>query len=150
MKPKDWFTETFTYLLALLFCYTALSKMVDFGRFNWEISNQPFAHWLRPIIIYGLPVIELVTTFLILRIKTRQIGFYCSAVLMFVFTIYVSLVTFHYYNRIPCSCAGVFHAMSWPQHLIFNIIFMAMAILGILLNSNQSQGQNSNHKSIAH
>jgi putative oxidoreductase len=139
MRLKDWLLEIFTYLLALLFFYTALSKLFDFRRFVWEIGNQPFEHWLRPILIYGLPTIELITVYLLLKSKTRQQGFYLSSLLMFAFTIYVALVTFNYYNRVPCSCAGVFHAMSWPQHLIFNILFTMIAISGIVLNSSKSK-----------
>jgi putative oxidoreductase len=148
MRPKEWMLEIFTYLLALLFFYTALSKLIDFKRFIWEIGNQPYEHWIRPVLIYGLPTIELLTTFLLLRPKTRQKGFYISAILMIVFTMYVAFVTFNYYNRVPCSCAGVFRAMSWPQHLIFNIFFTIIAIISIVLNSSKSKISKNQHNSV--
>jgi putative oxidoreductase len=148
MRLKDWLLEIFTYLLALLFFYTALSKIIDFKRFVWEIGNQPFEHWLRPILIYGLPTIELIVVYLLLNLKTRQQGFYLSSVLMFIFTIYVAMVTVNYYNRVPCSCAGVFHAMSWQQHLIFNIFFTIVAIIGIVLNSSKSKNSKNHLNSV--
>jgi putative oxidoreductase len=135
MRTKDWLLEIFTYLLALLFLYTAFSKLIDFKRFVWEIDNQPFGHWLTKLLIYGLPVIELVAVGLLLKPKLRKKGLYLSAILMFTFTGYVALVTFNYYNRVPCSCAGVFHVMTWPQHLIFNVAFTFIAIYSIYLNS---------------
>lgn len=137
MRFKDWISEVSTYLLALLFFYTALSKIIDFQRFVWEIGNQRFEHWLGQVLIYGLPAVELLATFLLLNLKIRQWGFYLSALLMTVFTLYVALITFHYYHRVPCSCAGVFHAMSWPQHLVFNILFLFITLTGSFLNSTR-------------
>lgn len=139
MRFKDWLLEAFTYLLALLFLYTALSKLVDFKHFIWEIGNQPFDHCLRPFLIYGLPTVELLATFLLLKLQTRRLGFYLSALLMTLFTLYVALITFHYYPRVPCSCAGVFHAMSWPQHLIFNLLFLFISIAGVFLDTTSNK-----------
>lgn len=133
MKKSQWLYEMFTYLLALLFFFTALSKLFDFRHFVREINNQVFPKQLTSILIIALPAIELITTFLLLRVKYRIGGLWLSLVLMTAFTIYVALVTFHFFPRVPCACAGVFKHMSWPGHLIFNIVFTLIAAAGIWL-----------------
>ena len=136
MKKSLWLSEIFTYLLALLFLYTALSKIFDFRHFVRSINNQPFDNSYTPFLVYFLPGIELLAVILLLRTKTRIKGLWLSLVLMSVFTIYVALVTFHFYNRVPCSCAGVFQKMNWPQHLIFNMAFTIMAAISIWQESH--------------
>lgn len=135
MKKSQWLSEIFTYLLALLFLFTALSKLFDFRHFIRSINNQPFDNSYTPFLVYFLPGIELLAVLLLIRVKTRVPGLWLALGLMTVFTIYVALVTFHFYNRVPCSCAGVFQKLSWPQHLIFNMAFTMMAAIAIWLEA---------------
>jgi phage shock protein PspC (stress-responsive transcriptional regulator) len=39
-------------------------------------------------------------------------------------------------ERLPCSCGGVLQQLSWKQHLIFNLFFLLLAVVGIVLESN--------------
>ena len=36
---------------------------------------------------------------------------------------------------IPCSCGGVLEKMSWNEHLIFNIAFVVLGLVAILLQN---------------
>lgn len=135
MRPQQWLYEIFSYLLASLFLYTALSKALDFQEFTKEINNQNFSKAYTPFLVYSLPTIELIVTLLLLWPKMRLWGLYLSSFLMIAFTLYVALVTFHFYDRLPCACAGVFKHMTWPQHLLFNISFTLIAIGGLLLGT---------------
>src|SRR5690606_12191987 len=38
-----------------------------------------------------------------------------------------------YSDFIPCSCGGVLEKMGWTEHLVFNISFIVLAFVGILL-----------------
>jgi hypothetical protein len=53
--------------------------------------------------------------------------------LMSLFTIYTILVLSHFYDYVPCSCGGVIRRLTWPQHLFFNLFFVALSTLGIIL-----------------
>jgi len=140
-RQPQWFIETAAALLALLFLFTAASKLMDMRHFIRQIDNQPFDNSFTPFLVTGLPVTELVATLLLFIPKMRFSGFWLSAILMTAFTIYVALVTFHFFDHVPCACAGVFNRMTWTQHLIFNLIFTGVAITGAIL---QTRKQNSN------
>ena len=131
MKKTPWLAEMAAYLLALLFLYTALSKLFDFRHFIRAINNQPFDNRYTPVLVVAIPLAEILTGILLLVPKSRLAGFSLSSILMLVFTMYVGLVTFHFYDRVPCGCAGVFQRMSWPEHLVFNVLFLLLSVLGL-------------------
>jgi len=35
--------------------------------------------------------------------------------------------------KLPCSCGGVIQKMTWGQHVIFNLFFTLLALVGIWL-----------------
>jgi putative oxidoreductase len=65
--------------------------------------------------------------------RTRLAGFYASLALMIVFTIYTGIILLHFFRYIPCSCGGVIKKLTWKQHLVFNLFFVVLSILGIIL-----------------
>lgn len=137
MKRRQWLLEICAFFLAVLFLYTGLSKAIDLEKFRKEINNQPFDDILTPYLTLGIPLIELILTILILWPRTRLWGFYVSFLLMAVFTTYVALVTFNFYERMPCGCATAFEKLSWPEHLIVNTFFTAVAATGVSLERKQ-------------
>ncbi|MET1055512.1 MAG: MauE/DoxX family redox-associated membrane protein [Pedobacter sp.] len=139
MKAKHWITELIIFLLAALFIYTAVDKLLQYNRFVWQLDNQPFDKRLRPILAPALPAVELLLTILLLWRKTSLIGLYGAAILLSIFTIYIALVTFKFYERIPCSCATAFENLSWPVHLLINTVFLSIAVIGIRLAKQQSE-----------
>jgi uncharacterized membrane protein YphA (DoxX/SURF4 family) len=143
MKKYQWLYELIIYLLALLFLYTAFSKLVDMRHFVRAIHNQPFPRIVDPILIVGVPIIEIIAGIALLRMKSRTFGLYLSMILMLAFSIYVGLAVFHVFNRVPCGCAGVFQAMSWPTHLIFNLMYLGLAIAGLIIESKEGNTLNS-------
>jgi len=36
------------------------------------------------------------------------------------------------FDRIPCSCGGIIAKLSWGQHLVFNLIFLGLALIGFM------------------
>lgn len=140
MKTKQWLLEIIVFLLAGLYFYTAVSKLIDFKRFTWQINNQPFDNQLTTLLTYVLPAIELLITVLLLWPKTTLKGLYGSAVLMTVFTSYIALVTFNFYDRVPCACATAFEYLSWPQHLVLNFVFLLLSLFGTYLKRKQPIG----------
>lgn len=132
MKTREYIREIITYLLILLFLYTAVNKGANIGRFYGEINNQPFDNRLTPFLTYGIPAAELLIAALIAWPPTRLKGCYAYTVVMIIFTIYVALITFGYYPRRPCGCAGVIENLSWPGHLVFNCIFTLLGAAAIV------------------
>lgn len=126
------FLEIICFLFILLFSYAAISKLWDFNVFKIQLGQSPlltaFAGWVS----WGIPIIELVTALLLAIPKYRLVALYAALGLMSLFTLYI-IAVLKFSNFVPCSCGGILERMGWQEHLIFNSVFVILAILGILL-----------------
>ncbi len=143
MKAKEWILEISAYLSALLFLYTAASKLIDLDKFRGQISNQVFDEVYTPWLTYGIPLAEIIVVVLLVWPRMRKIGFPAFTFLMILFTGYVTLVIFGYYDRVPCGCSSAFEHLSWPWHLAVNVIFTALGITGIILQQKENKSLGS-------
>jgi putative oxidoreductase len=119
-----------TYALFFLFVYTSLSKLMAYDYYLYDLSRSPLLGKYSTIIATLLPVTELLIAGLLLPDKTRKTGFIAALVLLAIFTAYVSYVLIFTTSR-PCTCGGIIRQLSWPGHLLFNILFLILTILGI-------------------
>ncbi len=51
---------------------------------------------------------------------------------MVMFTAYIVLIT-RFSDYVPCSCGGVLEKLSWDQHLVFNIGFVVLGFMAIVI-----------------
>jgi len=126
--------QLISILLITLWVYTALSKSMDIGLFKSQLTRQPFPSSWAPMLVWFLPIIELLTASLLMFTKTRKAGMLLSFLLMLVFTGYVALAVIGYWENIPCSCGGVLNQLGWKDHLWFNLFFTALAGTGVYLS----------------
>src|SRR5699024_2242466 len=91
-----------TYLLALLFIYTGVSKLLDIGIFQSQIAQSAMLAPYAKVLAWVVPIVELILAGLLLISRTRVWGLMGSAVLMLGFTIYVYLI-WTYSPTLPCS-----------------------------------------------
>lgn len=125
--------EFITFLLVLLFMYTAISKLIDYRIFRTQLSKSPFLTDFAGILYWILPVAEILIAVALTIKKTRLFGLYCSLFLMTSFTVYIyAMLNFSY--DLPCSCGGVISKMDWNTHLWFNITYTLLALSGILFS----------------
>ncbi|MEJ4088627.1 DoxX family protein [Galbibacter orientalis] len=147
-KHTGLITEIISYLFILLFVYAALTKLLDFENFRIQLGQAPmlsvYAGWL----VWIVPISEILTAFLLLNKNTRYIGLLTSLVLMVMFTTYIYIIL-NYASNIPCSCGGVLEKMGWKTHLIFNLSFIFIASLAIIVYRNRYYKNKSKHKSYA-
>ena len=136
MKRK-FVVELVSFLLMSLFLYAAFSKWLAFGAYKNDIDNQPFPNWITPWIIYTLPPLEVIITLALMFERTRTIGLYASLILMSAFSIYTATVLLNFFDYIPCSCGGIVKDLSWTNHLILNLFFVSISVLGIILRKNK-------------
>lgn len=122
--------EIIITLYIILFLYTGISKLMDYSFFKEQIAISPILAPIAKPIAWGLPWIEFLVTVLLLVPRWRLKGLVASAVLMFLFTAYIILVL-SFNKEIPCSCGGVIEQLSWGQHIVFNSLFIALAIIAI-------------------
>jgi uncharacterized membrane protein YphA (DoxX/SURF4 family) len=128
--------ETIIVLYTILFLYTAISKFQDYSVFNEQLSDSPLLAPISKSVAWGLPLIELLIVLLLLVPRWRLKGLFVTASLMVLFSVYVVCILI-FDKALPCSCGGIIQQLSWPQHLIFNSIFLLLAIWGIRLEKIQ-------------
>jgi putative oxidoreductase len=129
--------EIISSLLILLFLYASLSKWLAFKTFIGDMNNQPFPNWMTPFLVWFIPIIEVLIVIGLIFEKTRVQSLYASLFLMLAFTVYTVAILLHSFRYIPCSCGGVIRKLTWPQHLVFNLFFVGISLLGIILKKRE-------------
>ncbi|HVW96696.1 MAG TPA: MauE/DoxX family redox-associated membrane protein [Mucilaginibacter sp.] len=136
--------EIISALLILLFVYAAVSKLLDYERFKVQLGKSPLLNSFAAFAAVTVPLGELLISAFLGFNKTRTVGLYLSLFLLVLFTSYlVAILNFSYY--IPCSCGGILQGLSWKAHIIFNSGFIAITIIGIILQ-NKSFNSKIDHR----
>ncbi len=133
MTRRQVLLETISALLIMLFLYASISKFLDFRTFTGEMNNQPLPNVLTPFLVWTIPSLEIMISLALLFERTRLAGLYASLVFMTLFTLYAGVISLHFFSYVPCSCGGVISKLNWRQHLVFNLFFVVLSIIGIIL-----------------
>lgn len=121
----------------ILFTYAAASKLFDIEKFRILISQSPLLTDIAPFVSLFIPISEIVVAICLAIPRFRLVALFASFSLMVIFTSYIlSIVLLS--EHIPCSCGGVLQKLTWKEHLVFNIGFILLAFIGIILSTNQS------------
>ena len=129
-----------SYLFILLFLYAGVSKLLDFENFSYQLAQSPLLGAFASQIAWMVPAVELLIALLLMAKRFRVVALYASFALMCTFTAYI-FITLNFSDFVPCSCGGVLETMSWKQHLIFNLFFIVLAGLTILLCRRKGMGK---------
>ncbi|HEY4109070.1 MauE/DoxX family redox-associated membrane protein [Puia sp.] len=137
MFKRQVLLECVSALLILLFVYASLSKFLDFHTFYKEMNNQPLPDSWTPFLVWFIPLMEIGISVSLIFERTRLLGFYGALVVMGLFTIYTGIVLMHFFPYVPCSCGGVIKRLTWTQHLILNLFFVAISIVGVVIQTRK-------------
>ena len=118
----------------LLFSYAAASKILDFQNFQVQLGQSPLLSAFAAAVSYAVPIIEFILVLLLMFSRFRLIGLYGSFVLMTMFSAYI-IIILNFSSFTPCSCGGILEKMSWTEHLIFNIVFVILSAIALILKS---------------
>jgi len=129
---KQAFVQTSCTLLIILFLYAATSKLLNYEKFQIQISQSAMLTEYANVIAWSVPALEIIISFLLCFVVTRPAALYASFSMMMAFTIYI-FVILHFSSSIPCSCGGILEKMGWTQHLIFNLVFTCISAGAILV-----------------
>jgi hypothetical protein len=138
MKLSSSFKSNFIYTVALLhillFSYAAASKLLDFQNFQVQLGQSPLLSAFAVTVSVAVPMVEFILVLMLMLPRFRLIGLYGSFVLMTMFSAYIVIVL-NFSSFTPCSCGGILEKMSWTEHLIFNIVFVVISAIAIILHS---------------
>jgi uncharacterized membrane protein YphA (DoxX/SURF4 family) len=129
---KSTIVEIISILFVILFLYTGISKLMEYGVFKEQIAESPILQPVAPFIAWSLPLTEFLVSILLIIPRWRLKGLYASLMLMIAFTLYIgAIMTFN--KELPCSCGGIIDLLSWQGHLVFNSVFILLAYAGVRL-----------------
>ena len=131
-KTKRIIVVVISIMFILLFVYAASSKFFEFQKFQVQLSQSPLLTRNAILLSWIVPTLEIGISLLLSSELFRLLGLYLSFSLMILFTGYIVLIT-RFSEFIPCSCGGVLQNLSWNQHLVFNLGFACLGMLGVLL-----------------
>lgn len=131
MKFRLYTVEIISFLFIILWVYAGLSKWLD-PEFTDQLNKSPYLEGMSGFVAVALPVGELIMAVLLIFPLTKLIGLYLSFFTMFLFSGYIYAMIY-YSHYTPCSCGGILSKMDWNTHFLFNIFFMTLAVVAILL-----------------
>ncbi len=125
-------------LLIFLFTYTAGNKLAEFDFFRAQLSIYPFIKEAAPLLAVVIPLAELCVAGCLLVPATRKVGLYASSLLLICFTVYLCVMVATESN-LPCSCGGVISSLTWQQHILFNLVFIILSLVGVRLERRKAE-----------
>jgi hypothetical protein len=125
--------EIISFCFIVLFVYTAFSKIVKYEKFYLQIAQSPILTGFGSVIAPSVIAVELGVSILLVIPSARLFGFYCCFALMTMFTSYI-IAILYFSIFVPCSCGGVLENLTWHDHIIFNGVFVLLALAGIYLS----------------
>lgn len=128
------------YLIAFLFAYAAMSKILDFENFQVQLAQSPLLSAYSQFISFAVIIVELTLAFYLCLPHFQKLALYCSLGLMSSFTIYIFLIL-NYSDFVPCSCGGILEKLGWTEHLIFNIAVLLLISIAILYKEKRDNPQ---------
>lgn len=121
---------TAAVILIVLFGYTAVSKILAYDKFVFQLRlvQMPIVALLAPLIGVLVPAVEMIIVWMLCKDNLRIKGLYASFLLLLVFEIYITVMLLSG-EKLPCTCGGIISQMGWKTHLVFNAVFMIISIL---------------------
>lgn len=129
--------EVVCYAYFLLFVYAACSKLLESEKFQMQLLKSPITTDFAMILAWLVPVTEIIIAVMLVVPRTVSIGLYAALALMTLFTAYI-IAILNFSDSIPCSCGGVLEQLGWQEHQVFNLVFIIIAVLAILLKKTKN------------
>src|SRR5690606_37084844 len=134
-KHTGLITEIISMLFILLFVYAAVNKLWELENFRIQLGQSPMLTSMGDWAAWTVPTIELVIAGMFIVPRLRLMALYAAFSLMTMFTAYIYIIL-NYSPYVPCSCGGILEKMGWREHLIFNSVFVLLALTGVLILSS--------------
>jgi len=139
-KLKNYFPDVAAYLFILLFVYAAVSKLLEYENFAVQIGQSPLLSAYAGLLAWLVPALEIIIAFLLIFRRLQFWSLFAAYVLMIMFTAYI-FIMLNYSSFLPCSCGGILEKLDWTEHLIFNIGFVVLAFIAMILILSQDNQQ---------
>ncbi|MEE9406967.1 MAG: MauE/DoxX family redox-associated membrane protein [Polaribacter sp.] len=138
---KNITVEIICILYGTLFFYAAISKALDYQKFQVQLGQSPLRSAYADWIAFLVPTIEFILVILLFIVPLRLFALFASFFLMVMFTAYI-IIILNFSDFVPCSCGGILEELGWTEHLIFNVAFIILAGVAIWIVNNKKYKNN--------
>lgn len=131
MKPRHHSENLISVIAAVLlaiFVYTALNKLIQSQHFYIVLRSSPWLASFAGQLAWIIPVTELLLAAGLFIRPLRAAALLLSALVLLFFTLYVAAMLL-LSPQLPCGCGGIFETLSWPQHLLVNLLLTGLAFI---------------------
>lgn len=135
-KIRETIVDIAAYLFIILFMYTAANKLLTIESFASTLAKLSFIGHYHMILAWGIPILEIVISIVLIFPSFRKAGLRASLLLMIAFTVYLIYMVLSG-SKLPCNCGGVISSITWQQHIWFNLSFVALAVIGLVATVNK-------------
>jgi hypothetical protein len=118
--------------LALLFFYAAVSKLDQYSIFRLQLQKFPLALPLVKQMAWLVPVTELVIAGLLLFPALQVKGLFSALFFLSLYTIYLTCMPDSRFT-LPCRCGEPWPSFSVRSNMIFNLLCVLVASVGVVL-----------------
>lgn len=132
------FCQVASFLLIVLFAYTAISKLGGHTRFLNAIEQSPVAFLNAQLLSWAIPLVEVAVVILLSIPVANRAGTILSLGLMACFTLYVAYMLV-FVPHLPCNCGGIIETLSWNGHLLLNLFFTAIAGISLWIRRHPGE-----------
>lgn len=133
-------TEVTRLMLTFLFAYTSINKLLNLNVFKQTMMTAHIPEVIAEIIAMVIPISEAILVVLLILNQTKRLALIISLFLLLVFTVYIIYMKL-WLPKLPCSCGGIIQKLTWNQHLLLNIIIIAL-LYYVILTDNKKFRQN--------
>jgi hypothetical protein len=126
-----------SYGYVFLFTYAVVSKILTFHDFRIKLGQSPLLSAFAGYVAIGVPLVELLIAGVLLFPRWRISGLFASFCLMIAFTTYIFIIL-NYSSYVPCSCGGILQDLGWTEHLVFNLFFLLLALIALILSKTNA------------
>lgn len=129
------FVHIICLLCIFLFVYAAVSKLLDFNTFENQLGQSPVLSSYAQWVVWLVPALEIFVALAISLPRFKKWGLYGFFTIMVMFTAYIFIIL-NFADFVPCACGGILEKLGWQEHLLFNIGFIVLSLIAILLLSD--------------
>lgn len=131
MQKKHILVEIAIYLIALLWLYTGVYKILQINYSIDQLRESPLISDFALVLGYGLPILELALFALLLFDRTRTTALWGSGILLILFTLYIVIGLVFFRRDMPCTCGGIISHLTWQNHIYFNLCFIFLSFFSL-------------------
>lgn len=135
-NAKEAIALVISMICLFLFAISAYAKIVDHERFMIGLSKVNYIGQYAALIAWSVPAAEIIVSLLLMYPETHKWGLYGFTGLMTVFTLYIGSLLL-WAERLPCYCNLIIEKLGFGQHLIFNLVFIFLAVVALWLKKQK-------------